>query len=147
MMLQIGAVDLLVDTDDRETAARYVMSIRVGLGLSIEDGVVRSVADEAVDVRIQYLPSDGEEPPIPIELILPLIQGELGQQLVDSVSDALTVTLPAISIGEDVLGEWIPSVSNVDVVPSWPQEVQIRRGWIMLPADAQFKLNGASPMP
>ncbi|MEE2787775.1 MAG: hypothetical protein VX589_10580 [Myxococcota bacterium] len=145
--LQIGALDLIVGTDSLERPARYVVSLRVGLGVSVEGGLVRSVADERVDVRIQYIPTDDEAPPIPIELILPLVEGELGRQLVDSVSTAITVNLPAVSVGEDVLGPWVPTVAKVEINPSWPQGIQVRRGWLMLPADAEFKIVPVPEMP
>ena len=145
MLLQIGEVDLFVDLEDSAEPARYVMSLRVGLDLAQEGGRIRSVADEEIDVRVEYVARDQEEPPLDTDLIATLVEGQLGQELISNISGALEVNLSGITIGLDALGEWIPSVSRIEIKPSWPEAPSIRRGWVILPADAAFLIHPADP--
>ena len=82
----------------------------------------------------------GEEPPIPADLVATLVEGQIGEQLVSSLSDAINIQLPSISVGLDAVGDWVPSISRIDLNPSWPDKPQIRQGWLMLLADAEFRL-------
>ena len=138
--LQMGELDLFVDTEDSDEAARYVLSVRAGLDLKTEEGLLRSVAAEEIDVRVEFLSENGVDPPIPSDLVATLVEGQIGGQLVSSLSEALQIKLPAVSIGLESLGPWIPAISRIDFKPSWPEDPQVRRGWVMLTADGEFQI-------
>ena len=58
-----------METDERAEPALYVLSLRAGLDLTIENGVIQTAAGDDLDVRVEYLDEEGEEPPIPADLV------------------------------------------------------------------------------
>ena len=59
LVLQMGEIDLRVETDERAESARYVLSLRAGLDLTIENGVIQTAAGDDLDVRVEYLDEGG----------------------------------------------------------------------------------------
>ncbi len=138
--LQIGEIDVFVENPANPEPDRYVMSLRVGLDVGIEDGTLQATTDEQLDVRVELVERGGDEPPLDPVLFRGIAQTQLGTSLTENLVDLIRVEIPPIELRLEAVQRFVPSLESVLVKPSFPERFTAQNGWLVLPMDGSFEL-------
>lgn len=138
--LQVGELDLIARGPRSEAPDRYVISLRAGLVLEVGDGGIRFDIAEAPDVRVALLDQGGDRPILPPEALERLIGPLIWPKVREAIGEGLSLAIDPIVIGRDAYEAVAPGIAEIRVVPTFPIDPLVRRGWFVLSAGLETQL-------
>lgn len=138
--LQAGEVDLTAQGARNPAPDLYTLSIRVGLVLrATEAGLHFEVAPDP-DVRAALRQAGGDRPFLPADALAEVISSLAWAELQESIGNGLDLALPEVHLGPETLGTLAPSITDIQVVPTFPDAPRVRHGWFVLGAGLESRL-------
>ncbi len=132
--VQVGELDLYLESNINPEPDHYTLSLRAGLILQVGEGGIRFDVAEEPDLRIQLIEAGGRAPLLPPEglerLIGPLAWGEVR----NAIGEGLNLAIDPIEIGLEDFQDLAPTLRAVEVVPAFPAPPGVRNGWFVLGA-------------
>ena len=132
--VQVGELDLYLESNINPEPDHYVMSLRAGLILQVGGGGIRFDVAEEPDLRIQLIEAGGPSPLLPPagleRLIGPLAWGEVR----NAIGEGLDLAIDPIVVGLEEVQQFAPTLEAIEVVPAFPAPPGVRNGWFVLGA-------------
>lgn len=139
--LQVGELDLFIQKAREEAPDHYVISLRAGLVLDLDDvgeqGTVRFEIAETPDIRVALLSVGGSRPLLPTDALARLLESLLWPEIQGALGDGLSFTLDPIELSPDAFSALAPDLQSIRIVPTFPQAPLVRNGWLVLSAAFQ----------
>ncbi|MFN3199371.1 MAG: hypothetical protein ACE366_13290 [Bradymonadia bacterium] len=136
--LQVGELDLFIQKIREEEPDHYVISLRAGLILDLDDageqGTVRFEIAETPDIRVALISQGGNRPLLPTDALARLLETLIWPEIQGALGEGLSFTLDPIELGADAFGAVAPDLNAIRIVPVFPQDPLIRNGWLVLSA-------------
>ncbi|MCA9542354.1 MAG: hypothetical protein KC620_25830, partial [Myxococcales bacterium] len=132
--VQIGELDLYLQTLLSPAEDHYALSLRAGLILEVGDGGIRfAVADEP-DLRVALIEAGGDEPGLPPDALARLLGPVVWGEVQNAVGEGLDLAIDPIVIGPDAFAELAPSIQGIDVGLTFPGQPTVRNGYFVFGA-------------
>ncbi|MEZ4437322.1 MAG: hypothetical protein R3F65_33430 [bacterium] len=142
--LQVGELDLYLESIRNPDPDHYVLSVRAGLILQIDDGRdggaprVRFDIAESPDIRASLIQAGGRSPILPPASLAAAIEGAAWPQVREAIGEGLDLALDPIAIDVAAFAELAPSIMAVEVQPLFPAPPAVRNGWFTLGASVDL---------
>ncbi len=138
--LQAGEIDLTTQSARSPAPDLYTISLRVGLTLTAEAGRLHFDLAPTVDVRAALRQAGGDRPFLPPDALGDLLSNLAVTELRKAIGNGLDVALDEIHLGADTLGALAPSVTDVQILPQFPDRPRIQNGWFVLGTTLESRL-------
>lgn len=136
--LQVGELDLYLDSVRNPDPDHYVLSVRAGMILEVGAGGIRFDIAESPDVRASLVQAGGRSPVLPAESLGNLIGQVAWAEVREAIGEGLDLALDPISVDVAAFAELAPSIMAVEVQPVFPAPPAVRNGWFTLGASVDM---------
>ncbi|MCB9553041.1 MAG: hypothetical protein H6705_14420 [Myxococcales bacterium] len=136
--LQVGELDLWLESPLNAMPDHYVLSLRAGMVLEVGEGGIRfDIADEP-DLRAELVAAGGARPVLPAESLGPLLGRVAWVEVREAIGEGLDLAIEPIAVDLAQFAALAPTLRAVEVLPRFPAPPGVRNGWFTLGASVEI---------
>ncbi len=132
--VQVGELDLFLESAVNPEPDHYVMSLRAGLILEVGEGGIRFDVAEEPDLRIQLIEPGGPSPLLPASGLERIIGPLAWDEVRAVIGEGLSLAIDPIVVDLADFADLAPTLNAVEVQPGFPAPPGVRNGWFVLGA-------------